>query len=210
MISFQAFSLSNWILSSCGHSLSFLNRNSGPFHHLLSETNPLADVTRDRISAGFWLPGQNLHDSRVVCARISCTLLMTYCFQGLKYLIQHKTVIEWTKNTVSNFWGKAFCTVLAKRTRIVAPYSSSLGMLCFFNGSTFSLPFNQFYIVHPHKWSKHKCLQRKPFLKRHWNSQAQLISNCQTGSRSNILVYKHCCVSEAQEWVISIPSSYHP
>ena len=136
MISFQVFSLSNWILSSCGLSLSFLNGNSGPFHHLLSETNPLADMPRDRISAGFWLPGQNLHDSGVVCTRISCTLLMTYCFQGLKFFIQHKTVIEWTKNTVSNFWGKAFCTVLAKRTRIVVPYSSSLGMLCFFNGST--------------------------------------------------------------------------
>ena len=136
MIYFQAFSLSDWIWSSCSHSLSSLNRNSGPFHQLLSETNPLADMPHDGISAGFWLPGQNLHDSGVVCTRISCTLLMTYCFQGLKFLIQHKTVIEWTNNTVSNFWGKAFCTVLAKRTRIVAPYSSSVGMFCFLNGST--------------------------------------------------------------------------
>ena len=90
MISFQVFSLSNWILSSCGLSLSFLNRNSGPFHHLLSETNPLADMPHDRISAGFWLPGQNLHDSGVVCTRISCTLLMTYCFQGLNSLFNIK------------------------------------------------------------------------------------------------------------------------
>ena len=77
-------------MSSCGLSLSFLNRNSGPFHHLLSETKPLADMPHDRISAGFWLPGQNLHDSGVVCTRISCTLLMTYCFQGLNSLFNIK------------------------------------------------------------------------------------------------------------------------
>ena len=75
MISFQAFSLSDWIWSSCGHSLSPLYRNSGPFHHLFSETNSLADIPRDGISAGFWLPGQNFHESGVVCAQISCTLL---------------------------------------------------------------------------------------------------------------------------------------
>ena len=108
IISFQAFSLSDWIWSSCGHSFSSLHRNSGPFHHLFSETNSLADMPRDGISAGFWLPGQNLHESGVVCARISCTLLMTYCFQGLRFLIQHKTVIESIQNTVSNFRGKAF------------------------------------------------------------------------------------------------------
>ena len=136
MISFQAFSLSDWLLSSCGHSLSSLNRNSGPFHHLFSETNSLADMPRDGISAGFWLPGQNLHESGVVCSRISCTLLMTYCFQGLRFLIQHKTVIESTQNMVSNFRGKGVWTVLAKGTRIVAPSSS-----CYF-----SLQGNPFYI----------------------------------------------------------------
>ena len=53
MISFLAFLLSDWILSSCGHSLSSLNRNSGPFHHLFLETNSLADIPCDGISAGF-------------------------------------------------------------------------------------------------------------------------------------------------------------
>ena len=149
MISFQAFSLSDWIWSSCGHSFSSLHRNSGPFHHLFSETNSLADMPRDGISAGFWLPGQNLHESGVVCARISCTLLMTYCFQGLRFLIQHKTVIESTQNTVSNFRGKASCTVLAKRTRIVASSSSSLGMLCFFNGATLVFDATNFTSMRP-------------------------------------------------------------
>ena len=106
MISFQAFSLSDWIWSSCGHSLSPLYRNSGPFYHLFSETNSLADMPRDGISAGFWLPGQNSHESGVVYAQISCTLLVKYCFQGLIFLIQHKTVIESTQNMVSNFRGK--------------------------------------------------------------------------------------------------------
>ena len=108
MIPFQAFSLSDWVWSSCGHSLPPLYRNSGPFHHLFSETNSLLDMLRDGISAGFWLPGQNFHESGVVCAQISCTLLMMYCFQGLRFLIQHRTVIESTQNMVSNFRGKAF------------------------------------------------------------------------------------------------------
>ena len=138
MISFQAFSLSDWLLSSCGHSLSSLNRNSGPFHHLFSETNSLADMPRDGISAGFWLPGQNLHESGVVCARISCTLLMTYCFQGLRFLIQHKTVIESTQNKCSQ-----------KMLQIVAPSSSSLGMLCFFNGATLVFDATNFASMRP-------------------------------------------------------------
>ena len=149
MFSFQAFSLSNSLLSSCGHSLSSLNRNSGPFHHLFSATNSHADMSRYGISAGFWLPGQNLHESGVVCTRISCTLFMTYCFQGLRFLIQHKTVIESTQNTVSSFRGEAFCTVLAKRTRIVAPSSSSRGMLCFFNGATLVFDATNFTSMRP-------------------------------------------------------------
>ena len=175
MISFQAFLLSDCLLSSCGHSLSSLNRNSVPFHHLFSETNSLADMPRDGISAGFWLPGQNLHESGVVCSQISCTLLMTYCFQGLRFLIQHKTVIESTQNTVSNFWGKTFCTVLAKRTNIVAPSSPSLGMLCFFNGATLVFDATNLHqCVHPHKCSEYKYLQRKPF----WSVTETVKSSC--------------------------------
>ena len=139
MISFMAFSVSKQLFCSRDHSVSRLYRNLGPFHHLLFTTSSLAVIPREGISAGLCCPGQKFHDSGVVSSRISWTLLITYCFQGFVFLIQHNTVMESTQNTVFNFCGKAFCTVLAKRTRIVAPSNSSLGMLCVFNGATFVL-----------------------------------------------------------------------
>ena len=148
-ISSRAFPLSEHVSLSSGHSLSGLYRNSGPFHQLFSATNSLAVIPRDGLLAGFWLPGQNFHDSGVVCSRISCTLFMTYCFHGLTFFIQHNTVMESTQYTDSNLWGNAFCTAFASRTRIVAPSNSSLGILCFFSGATFVFDATKFTSIRP-------------------------------------------------------------
>ena len=122
-------------------------------------------------------------------------------FQGLRFLIQHKTVIESTQNMVSYFRGKGVWTVLAKRTRIVAPSSSC----------HFSLQGNPFYInasilingANINACSVSLFWSVTETVKFSWLQIAR------RAVKKNTLVYKDCWVFEAQEWVISISSSDH-
>jgi hypothetical protein len=124
-----------------GHSVSGLYKNFGPFHETLLSTNSCSFEPRDGMSAGLSLPGQNLHSSFDVNLRISSTRCQTYCFHTLLLLVQNKVVNESVQYTISISFanGKTFLTLLISRTRIVAPKSSNLGMLCCLIGATFVL-----------------------------------------------------------------------
>lgn len=148
-ICFISPSVSRKAFSSLGVSVSKLYKNLGSLHHLLSVTSSLAGIPRKGISARFCTSGQKFRDSGDVSSRILWTLLITYYFKGLLFWIQHNTVIESTQNTVFNSWRKAFSTVLAEHTRIVAPTTSSRGILRVFNGATFVLDAIQLTSTRP-------------------------------------------------------------